>query len=84
MQHLLTEDEYISLKNEGKRARESVADDLQKLCTLAADHAPMAKAYGWKEGDPLTVWGCMYTTNNYCDMCPVREMCPSKDKHFSK
>ena len=51
---------------------------------------------GWGDPDPRP-WGCILTKQKeegegyggesyewYCDKCPVRRICPSKEKRFSK
>ena len=37
----------------------------------------------WNHTEPIT-WGCELTENgNYCDECPVQDICPSTFKEWS-
>lgn len=84
MQYLLSQEEMDALK--ARAMRGDAAPDkeaLQKLCTLAADHAP---AYRNWDKDDTSPWGCILSAQNfgYCDDCPVKEICPHPHKRWSK
>lgn len=82
MQFLLTVDEYEILKERADRSIKT--EDLQKLCTLAANHVPAQRIW---DTDNTTPWGCVLddeTNPEYCDDCPVTGLCPHKGKRYSK
>jgi hypothetical protein len=79
MQYLLTAEEYSELNRAEELARRRVKEQLQRVCTLAAEHVPVN----------TKPWGCILSENKmhrcgYCDDCPVRKECPYPDKEFSK
>lgn len=84
MQYLLTQEEYNKLQNEAARGRELPSDEeLQKLCTEIADTMPVVVMYR----DKPSPWGCILTRRRgewYCDECPVKTICPNKEKEYSK
>lgn len=90
MQYLLSEIEYQALVNQGKAEAVKVKHALQKACTLAALHTPArtVKDYS-KPGFPSTkvAWGCILDKTSgmeYCDCCPVKDICPNEWKEWSK
>lgn len=83
MQYILSEQEYNELTcRSGDKVRVD-KKELQKLCTLAAKHAPAYRDWS-KSEEP---WGCIRdkdTNPGYCDECPAKSCCPSPSKEFSK
>ena len=86
MQYILTEEEYRKLLDTSRLAKAKVVAVVQDLCTRVANNEPVI--FNHEDGTTHeTTWGCMLTTEGadfYCDHCPVREVCPSEDKVFSK
>ena len=84
MQYLLTEQEYNDLRASNYNNIRAKKDELQKLCTLIADTMPVSVE--WLNGGEPAPWNCILSeeTEWYCDRCPVRSICPSDDKEFSK
>lgn len=85
MQYILTEEEMAELRAAGERERAKVREALQKACTLAADHVPVAAP--WARDKTPRPWGCILSPSNqygYCDDCPVKEICPYDKKSWSK
>ena len=84
MQILLTESEYAELRDTAKQEREKNKDTLQELCTQVCDHMPID--WGWGGHDGPKPWGCILSKQGewYCDQCPVKDVCPSNRKHWSK
>ena len=81
MQILLTEDEYKRLLEKAEAVSRKHREDLQKACTLAADHAPPGKGL---ENFGKT-WGCILSKRaSHCDGCPVISLCPNPDKDLSQ
>ena len=82
MQYILTQEEYDNLLNKGKEREQMNNDDLQKLCTMVADHMPIR----FNDGEPMKPWGCGINKGFIwiCDGCPVKKLCPYKFKKFSK
>lgn len=83
MQYILSEEEYKALKAEQKRKYNITTKRLQELCTKIANEMPIE--WGWNGPDPKP-WGCVLTEESewYCDDCPVRDICPSNSKEWSK
>lgn len=84
MQYLLSQEEMDALKVRAMRGDEApTKDQLQKLCTLVADHAPAHR--GWYEKN-TSPWGCILTEegHHYCDDCPASGVCPHPYKKWSK
>jgi hypothetical protein len=87
MQYILTQEEYDKLLKKGKDLEQKTIDDLQKLCTMVADHMPIKNS--WMEDDePMEPWRCILTVEevyeHLCDGCPVQKLCPYKYKNYSK
>jgi hypothetical protein len=98
MQYVLTQTEYDDLNNAAFKAGEKVKENMQRLCTLAADNVPVD--WGWNQtghdepDDPVGTkenpkpWGCLITVEKehewYCDNCPVQNICPYQFKNYSK
>jgi hypothetical protein len=85
MQYILTEQEYKDLKTIQTTAKLENTKKLQTLCSLIADKMPV----DWTWGEPgEKPWGCILTRDKvyewYCDQCPVRDICPYPNKHYSK
>jgi len=86
MQYLLTESEYDALQEAVATAKRAPKqEELQKLCTLAADKIPVRWSWGDGKGKPKP-WGCILTKKGdwYCDECPAQKCCPYPHKEFSK
>jgi hypothetical protein len=96
MQYLLTDREYRTLI-EGKAKKEAeIEENLFYLCVLAALNVEVEVTWH----DKPIVWGCPETKRfegrlgipiyakgegmEYCDECPVKDICPYKYKHWSK
>lgn len=86
MQYLLSEEEYLSLKNAEAKAKEKVKNDLQTLCTMVCDNTPITR-YWEDPKEEKRPWRCILSTNHrghYCDECPVKKLCPCEHKEWSK
>lgn len=86
MQYILNEKEYKSLMAKAAKVDRSerliTQTDLQKLCTMVANHVPVDA--GWRQEEPAP-WGCMLTQRHWvCDECPCIDLCPCKSKRWSK
>lgn len=83
MQYILSEEEYKGLVNKKQSTIDLETKKLQTLCTKIANKMPVV--WGWNGPDPKP-WGCILTENGewYCDKCPVQEICPSKEKEYTK
>ncbi len=86
MQYLLTQQEYEALHREKKLRTDDQTAELQKLCTLAAQHIPIVVE--WSSDKTPRPWGCILGPRDqnpaYCDRCPAREVCPHPSKEFSQ
>lgn len=86
MQYLLTEAEYSALKQEQTAKLRTSTEKLQTICTLAAQHIPVARE--WAIDKTPTPWGCILgprqQSPGYCDDCPVSEICPHQGKEWSQ
>lgn len=88
MQYILSEEEYRKLTNnrinalEARRQLTSLENKLQTLCTKVANEMPIMF---WDNTKPQP-WGCILSKDCewYCDECPVKDICPSDAKTFSK
>lgn len=84
MQYLLDQNEMSMLQKRAMHGdRSPSTEDLQKLCSLAADHAPCDRDWDQNDKSP---WGCILTKGDtgYCDDCPVINLCPHPNKQWSK
>jgi hypothetical protein len=81
MQYILTEEEYKSLLDKKSESVRLSEEKLQKLCTKIANEMPIKMGR-----HPDQPWGCILTDeyHEYCDECPVTEICPNQFKHWSK
>lgn len=80
MMYILTEEEFEALQEKKRKISEDAQKILQHLCSRVDDIEVLTS--GWAAGDP---WGCIITKNNeYCDECPVQDICPYEDKEWSK
>jgi hypothetical protein len=95
MQYILTEEEYKNLENETKYEKESMKDVLMDLCSRVANSELVAFSYDRKviPEEKRTPWHCNvivdpitgeYVSQKYCDLCPVRKVCPCDHKQWSK
>ncbi len=89
MMYILTQEELDELKSKKALDFKMKADKLQKLCTEIADKMPVV--WGWGNYDGVTdpkPWGCILSRDDkrewYCDKCPVTDICPYPNKHWSK
>lgn len=85
MQYLLSEAEYEDLQKKIREKSESDSASLQRVCTLAAQHVPVAPPE-WSSDKTPRPWGCILTPSSpgYCDDCPVSEECPYPHKEWSQ
>lgn len=86
MQILLTESEYNELKAQKRERIAASKEDLQHICTLAANHIPVPPR-DWSQDKTPRPWGCILdegTNPGYCDACPVDAICPNPGKAWSK
>lgn len=86
MMYILTQEEYVELKQAKSEKIQMSKKKLQTLCTKIANEMPVN--WGWGGPDPKP-WGCIHTENDeydewYCDKCPVQEICPEEWKNWSK
>lgn len=78
MQILLTQEEYESLTTQARNASVEITEfQLQGLCSRLATLEMMSRGISCVNGRPRGNFA-------YCDDCPCRNECPSKDKEFSK
>lgn len=83
MQYILTEDEYRALTETKRKRDEAETAELQRLCTLVAEHAPSIEWPGSKENPRPN--GCPITGKYaYCSGCQAREMCPNPHKRYGQ
>lgn len=86
MQILLTEAEYNELKSQKRERISASKAELQRLCTLAAQHIPVP--CDWSEDKAPRPWGCIIGPREqdpgYCDDCPVGAICPHTGKEWSQ
>lgn len=86
MNYLLTQQEYDDLRREKQSRTDKQKDELQALCTLAAQHIPVVLE--WSRGEPPRPWGCILGPREqdpgYCDKCPAADICPHERKEWSK
>ena len=86
MKYLLDEDEYNSLIRENRELKNILnrlpeEEELQKFATKIANEFILTE--GWMKGKP---WNCILTVDYewHCDDCPAQEICPYKNKSWSK
>ena len=86
MQYLLTQQEYDALHREKRLRTDAQTAELQKLCTLAAQHIPIVLE--WRRDKPPSPWGCILGPREqnpgYCDDCPSKQVCPHDGKEWSQ
>jgi hypothetical protein len=86
MQYLLTQQEYEALHREKRLRTDGQTAELQKLCTLAAQHIPIVVE--WSSDKTPQPWGCILGPREqhpgYCDKCPAQKVCPHEGKEWSK
>lgn len=79
MQVLLTEEEYLALKEQAKPKQQLITrEQLQTLCSKFATLKFRGLGITCTNGKPT---GYVIT---YCDDCPCKQECPSENKRFSK
>lgn len=84
MQYILTQEEYDELKRKQELEFSITTKQLQTLCTKIATEMPVVLPWGSHEVRP---WGCILTDDgamDYCDDCPVQQICPHPYKEWSK
>lgn len=87
MQYLLTEEELSSLRMKKSILGKVQKEELQELCTLAANHIPIPKPWAHDRDQDPSPWGCILDKENdpwYCDDCPMDKLCPHPHKKWSK
>lgn len=86
MQYIFSQQEYDSLLREKNLRTQTQENELQNLCTLAAEHIPVKLEWGDPNRSPEP-WGCILSktkNSGYCDCCPAQEICPNDYKEWSK
>lgn len=83
MQYLLSKEEYDQITCTDKKKIVIDRAELQKLCTLAAQHVPVDRDWDINDKSP---WGCITGDKNpgYCDECPSSKLCPYENKEYSQ
>jgi len=83
MQYLLTEEEYIKLKQAAEDAKKAEVVTINRLCQMVADNLPI-KDWPGTETEPKP-WKCINSVDYewYCDNCPVVAVCRAPH-HYSK
>ncbi len=90
MQYLLSQQEFDDLRQVAKQRALVQREELQKLCTLAAQHIPVVRDWAPESSpeSPLRPWGCILGPREqdpgYCDDCPCQKICPHMGKEFSQ
>ena len=80
MMYILTQEEFDALQEKSRRITKDAQEVIQQLCSRIADNE--VSTSGWAKGYS---WGCVITKNNeYCDECPVQDLCPHEDKEWSQ
>jgi hypothetical protein len=86
MQYILSQQEYDALHREKTLRTAMQREELQALCTLAAQHIPVVLE--WSKDKTPRPWGCILGPREqhpgYCDCCPVQELCPHDSKEYSQ
>lgn len=87
MQYILTQQEYDDLRRAKGVLETAEKNELQKLCTDAANHIPIMR--DWAPNQPPAPWGCILDESSpnhggYCDDCPAQAICPHDGKEFSQ
>lgn len=86
MQYILTAQEYDELHRDKQRRTAEQTVELQKLCTLAAQHIPIVME--WADDKTPRPWGCILGPREqhpgYCDDCPAQNVCPHPYKEWSQ
>lgn len=88
MKYILEYDEYHDLLKEIKDAENANKKVIQQLCTQVAENMPVLY---WNNKE-ASIWGCILTETEdgyrggmeYCDECPVQDVCPCTRKRWSK
>lgn len=83
MQYILSQEEYDDLKARKSLDLKMEKKKLQELCTKIATTMPI-KFWGGGEARP---WGCPKSGDSmmeYCDECPVQDICPNDYKEWSQ
>jgi hypothetical protein len=81
MQYLLTEKELDNIHKEYETKINEMNDTILKLCRMVVNNIPVKVSWC---SDSL-IWGCIIDEKSeYCDECSVQEVCPYKNKHWSK
>ena len=87
MEYLLSEKEYQELKAIQERELAINKKELQDLCIKIACAMPVIIPWSSTPRMPK-VWGCIIEGSllsaGYCDLCPVKKICPYEYKEFSK
>jgi endonuclease III len=85
MQYILTEKEYNELLDYKDNIIRKKDEALLEACRNVANLLPI-NVYWEEEEEKLVPWGCIKDKDYqwYCDECPVRDICPEKNKEWSK
>lgn len=85
MQYILSEEEYRDLVEATRKMEVKKDAIIMDLCRRIANTEPVKVSWRTTPG-PNEPWGCIHDRENewYCDECPVRKVCPEKDKNLSK
>jgi hypothetical protein len=84
MQYILTEYEYLILKQEPLDIQREADRVIADLCKQVADHFPIEQS--WKE--EKEPWVCIRSMcdgeEHCCGRCPVQDICTYKHKEWSQ
>lgn len=86
MQYIMEKEEYDQMIADHEKALSGLVGVIQNLCIEVATNK---KIKYWGNKDPR-VWGCILIDEDhpesmeYCDECPVQNVCPNPQKQWSK
>lgn len=80
MQYILTEDEFQELQTKAAAVTKDARLILEDLCRRVANSEVIkVDRYG-----SVGHWGCVRDNAEYCDGCPVQEICTYQQKNWSQ
>ena len=88
MQYILTQEEIDKIHYDHEAVITELNSTIQELCIEVACNSPVNEVDRdrYNRQGSLKPWGCILVDRNvgYCDLCPVRKVCPNKKKSYSK